>query len=458
MKRFLQLILILTLGLFLLLPSKILAVTSLSKIYFDIQPKSAGALSTWTIGFSLPQDSKVGHILISLAGYHPDLSNTKLGVSGLPNGTAKIGKSNLNCVSNCDDIRYYFSAPVDIKAGTDIVFTLSDVKNSNKIGQTGINFINVFSSKYPATDLAFSASDYFVKLVENDSENGLIPESVTNEGHEEIQEIMINELFYQEGSQTTKLSEIKDASNVENLTFDLIDKAKVVFKEPVDLSNEEAVHYIANLADYMTFQHLYFWTDYQLTSFFNVPLELTFYDISFVWEPDILKDNEFVLVEEDIENFHSAVVDDESQISFIIREGGSYRIIPRFELYITDNQKITTESNEAKFSGRISDPTALITISLNGKELKNLEPKIDPETGEFSFSLELTEGANLIEAEAESVYGEVDKITRIINYQPTVEKAIEKEEIFNPVYYIIIILIILAIVLIATIVYLVKKK
>jgi hypothetical protein len=462
MKKTFKIYLIIFIFGFVLLPlNQAVAVTSLNNVSLDIQPRNIKSSATWSIAFNIPQDSQVGHILISLAGMQPDLSQAELSVSGLPQGTAKVGKTNPNCMSNCDDIRYYFSEPVSVQAGSYIVFTLSNVINPDQQGQTGINFINVFSSQYPQRDLAFNANDYFIQL-EKEADEILIPESVTNEGQvevEDISQVMINELFYQEGAKTTKLSEIEDPSNVQDFTLDLLGKVKVVFKEPIDLSNKEAVHYIANIADYMTFNYLYFWVAPELISYFQVPLELTFYDLPYVWEPDILKDNAYVLQEDEMENFRSAIVDDQAQVSFIIRGAGGYAVVPRLEVYIKDNQEIKAADNQATFTGRISDPTAIINISLNNKELKDLQPQIDPNTGEFSFIVELIEGANLIEIKAETNYGEIDPVRKIVQYQQTApETTVNEKDIFNPIYYVVIFLAFLALVLVIAIIYLVKTK
>ncbi len=461
MKKFLQIILILSLGAFLVLPSQSQAVSGLSDFSFQVQPKTVSSFATWTISFSLPQDSALGHILISLGGYSPDLSQAKLSIAGLPSGTAIIGKTNPNCVSNCDDIRYYWPKPINVSQGQKITITLTNVKNPAVIGQTGINFISLYSSLYPQMDLAFNTSNYFVQLVANDNQanqDELIPESVTGDGQKTIQQVLINELFYQAGSQTTKLNEITDATKVDNFILDLLDKVKVVFREPIDLSSEEAVNYIANLADYTTFDYLYFWIDYEFLNFFKTPLEVTYYDLPYVWNPDILKDDQFILKPEEIENFQSAIVDDKPQISFTINEAGSYRVVPHLELYIADNQEITQANNVVSFSGRISDPKAVIKISLNGKTLDDLHPQIDSKTGEFSFPLELAEGTNLIEAEAESNYGPIAKETRIVHYQLAGTQEPKTKEEISPIYYMIGLLLVLAIILIFAIRNLVRKK
>jgi len=258
---------------------------------------------------------------------------------------------------------------------------------------------------------------------------------------------------------TAKLTEIEDAQNVEEFTLDLLEKVKVVFKEPIDLSAEEAIHFVSNLADYMTFEYLYFWIDHNMMSYFKVPLEITYYDLPYVWEPDIIKDDQFVLEMEEIESFRSKVVDNESQISFIIREAGGYRVIPRLEFYVEDNLEITDLDNQPPFTGRISDPTAVLKISLNGKELKEKEIKIDPETGDFSFRLDLIQGSNLIEIEAESVFGEIAKVTKIVQYQEkTADTPAPEAKYLNPLYYVVGGLIALGIILIFVIRFLVKNK
>jgi len=115
--------------------------------------------------------------------------------------------------------------------------------------------------------------------------------------------------------------------------------------------------------------------------------------------------------------------------------------------------------NHPPFAGRISDPTANLTISLNGKELKDKEVTIDSQTGDFSFRLDLIDGSNLIEIEADSVFGEIAKVTKIVHYQDKTQVAQEPEaKYLNPIYYVIGGLLVLGIILIFVIRFLVKNK
>jgi len=446
---------------FLLMPIKLLAQTSLNGVSLSIDPKTTSSVSTWKIGFLLPEGSNIGHILISLGGYAPDLSQASLSVSGLPKGTAVVGKSNPSCVSNCDDIRYYFNQPVYVKAGTNIVFTLSNVKNPSTVSQTGLGFISIFSSRYPNMTLVFSSGERLITLLagSNILDENLIPETVTANETQGINNVLINELFYQPGAATTKLTGIKDPTKVENFTLDLLGKEKIVFMQPLDLSKPEAVQFITKLSDYLTFDTLAFKIDKKFTDYFKVPIELTFYNLPYVWDLDILKDDQTVLAKDKLENFNSAIVDDKLQISFVIHDAGSYKAIPHFELNITDNQEIKTASNLATFTGRISDPKAIIKISLNGKELPN-SPLIDAQKGEFTLTVQLQAGPNLIEANATSQFGKIEKITKIVNYIPPTIPAIEKGGLagISPINVVAIGLAILAIILIIALRYLVKRK
>ncbi len=433
------------------------AVTSLKGVSLEVTPKTTNSLADWTISFQIPEKTKLGHILISLAGFTPDLSHASLTVTGLPQGTIKLGKTNPACVSNCDDIRYYFSDTVNVIANTNIVFNLSNVKNSSKIGRSGVNAISIFSSKYPQMDLAFSASDYFVQLIEGDEPAEPDDESNSLQA-KDIKEVLINELFYQSSSKTTKLSAIEDSSKVSDLTFDLIDKVKVVFKEPVDLSGEEAIHFIANLADYMTLDYYYFWVAPELIKFFKVPLEITYYNLPYVWEPNIVKDGAYILEENEIESYSSVVVDGKPQISFEVRETGSYNIVPKLDLYIQDNQKVVSAQSTQTFTGRISDPNAKLFFRLNNEDL-SIQPEIDKKTGEYSFSLDLEQGSNLIEVEAVSEYAKVPKINKIVQYSTGETHQVDtRSDAFNPIYYIIIALGVLALFLAGAIIYLMKTK
>ncbi|MCX6743111.1 MAG: hypothetical protein NT116_02625, partial [Candidatus Parcubacteria bacterium] len=395
------------------------AISSLSNVNLSIEPKNASSLAIWTISFTMPETSQIGHILVSLGGYVPDLSSANLSVLGLPAGTALVGKSNPSCVSNCDDVRYYFKEPVQVKSGTKITFSLNKVKNSAQAGPSGINFINVFSSKYPNMTLAFSADEQLITLSSalNLPEEELIPLTATTESGEQttdktIQQVLINELFYQPGAKTTKLNGIKDATKVNDFTLDLLGKARVTLNGQIDLSKPEAIVFIEKLSDYLTFDHLFFEVKKDFMEYFKVPLELTFYDIPFVWDADILKNDSEVIAKE--------------------------------------------ASDLTTFSGRISDPKAAITIFLNGQELKNLKPAQDPLRGEFTFAVKLLEGPNLIEAKVQSEYGKIDKISKIVQYLPptSVQPAAKKEiSYFNIAA---IVLAILAIILIVATRYLVK--
>jgi hypothetical protein len=446
-----------------LLPRSGLAQENLDKVTFNISPKTINTLATWEIGFTVPKETQLGYILVSLAGFQPDLSQAQLTVSGLPAGTASLGKTNTSCISNCDDIRYYFSDLVTVKAGTEVKLTLTNVRNPSKAGETGINFINLFKSKYPNLDLVLSANDFFIEIADSttSSEEVSLPETLTSEKPQKINEVMINELFYQTSAQTTRLTAIKDPTKVEDFTLDLKDKVKVVFTAPLDLSQAEAIHYLANLADFMTFDYLYFWVAPELMDYFKAPLELTFYNLPFVWEPDIIKDNAFVLDKSQIDNLHSAIVDNKPRLSFIIKEAGGYNLVPHLELSITDNQQIKSANNYATFTGRISDPKANLKIFLNNQELTEQKPKIDIETGEFEFKANLTTGNNLIEVKAESEYGQIPTASKIVNYQPLINTNGQTATTItgiSPLYYLIFILGFFLVILLGAIIYLVRKR
>jgi len=292
----------------------------------------------------------------------------------------------------------------------------------------------------------------------NPPEENLIPQSATSEESTGITQVLINQLFYQPGSRTTKLNQIKDPTKVSDFTLDLMGKVRATFIQPIDLSKPEAVDFIANLSDYMKFEHLDFKVDKKLMDYFNVPLQITYYDLPFVWDPDVLKDDEQILSKDKLGNFSSYIIDDKAEISFVIKEPGDYKLIPHFELYIADNQEIKTASNQATFTGRISDPNAVIKIILNGKELSDLRPTIDPQRGEFTISLELQEGPNLIEAQAQSDYGKVEKITKVVQYILPVSNKVVEQKGISPLNIAAICLAILAILLLILIRYLAKKK
>lgn len=438
------------------------AVTSLNNVSLDITPPNAGALSSWTISFVIPENTRIGHILISLGGYQPNLGSAELFVAGLPQGNPQVGKSNPNCVSNCDDIRYYFNKPISIAQNTKITFTLNKVKNPSLAVQTGLNFIDVFSSQFPQLDLAFSSGEKLITLesTQNLPEENLIPQTATSEAGSEtplpIQKVQINQLFYKVGAKTTKLINIKDASKIEDLTFDLLGKVMVNFTGPVDLSKPEAVSFIDKLGDYLVFDNLHFAVKKELMDYFKVPLRLTFYQVPYIWDPDILKDNS-VLPKDKIENYSFASVDEENQVSFLIKGAGDYKLVPHLELYLTDNQEIKNKVNPVNLEGRISDALAQLKINLNDTEIKADQIKLDPKTGQFSFAANLNDGPNLIKLEAKSSYGDLQPITKIIQYFP-VEKIKEVSPQIHPANLIALGIAIISIILIYILVRISKKK
>ncbi|MCX6745690.1 MAG: hypothetical protein NTX00_01580 [Candidatus Parcubacteria bacterium] len=463
MKKILQLLFCLSLVTFLFLPKPSQAVTSLNNVSLEITPQNAGSLSSWKISFVIPANTKIGHILISLGGYQPDLSSAELFVTGLPQGNPQVGKSNINCVSNCDDIRYFFNKPIDIAQNTKIIFTLNKVKNPELAVQTGLNFIDVFSSQYPQLVLAFSSGEKLITLenAQNLPEENLIPQTATSEAGTEtllpIQKVQINQLFFKAGAKTTKLSEIKDASKVEDLTFDLLGKVEVNFTGPVDLSKPEAVSFIDKLGDYMVFDNLHFVVKKELMDYFKVPLRLTFYQVPYVWDPDILKDN-IVLTKDKIENYNFASIDEENQVTFLIKEAGDYKLIPHFELYLTDNQEIKNKANPVTLEGRISDGQAGFKINLNDLEIKADQIQLDPKTGQFSFAANLNDGPNLIKVEATSSYSDLQPITKIIQYFPIGKIKETGSPQISPANFIAIGIAIILIILIYILVRMSKKK
>jgi len=450
MKNFCKIFFItLILGLFLFLP-QVNAVSSLNNVRLDIQPRTLGALSSWTISFEMPKTSKVGFIEISLGQSLPSLASSTVTVSGLSGGRAVVGKTNPNCVSNCDDIKYFFNSLTEIKENTKIVFTINSVRNPYSGEKTGLSFINVFSSLSPQRNLLYASTNIFLPLTSEPSDEDLIPPSATSEAptSEGIYGIVLNDLFYQQGAKTTRLSAIKDPAKVQNFTLDLLGKEMITFKGIINLLDQNSIKLITNLSEHMTFEHLNFMVGENLMKHFAVPLEITYYDVPFVYNPDVYKDEEIILTKDQLTNYKFYIIDNKTQVSFIIKEAGAYKLIPRFEAYITDNQVIKTEKGLTTFSGRISDPKAVITIKLNSNEVKNAVSKIEPTTGSFSFALDLSEGTNIIEIDAISEYGKVEGIKKIVQYYSTLKQPTQEQEGINPVNVAAIILAVVAILLI----------
>jgi hypothetical protein len=446
-------------GVILILPNFTNAAAyTLNNVRLSIEPRVKAALASWTISFEMPKTGKIGFIEISLGGELPSLANSTLIISGLSGGRGVVGKTNPNCVSNCDDIKYLFDTPTNVAAGTKIVFTVNSVRNADSTAKTGLSFINVFSSAYPKRELFAYASNIFLPLEAVAQDAELIPPSATTEGAIEggISGILLNDLFYQHGAKTTKISTIADLTRVQDFTLDLLGKEKVTFKGSIDLSKNEAAALIANLSSHMKFGHLDFSVDKSLFDYFKVPLEVTYYDVPFVYNPDIIKDGK-ILSRDKVGNYKFFIIDNQTEVSFIINEAGDYKLAPHFEVYINDNQLVESENGQATFSGRISDSGAKITIVLNNQEVKDAITSIDPSTGSFSFTVQLIPGANLIEASALSAFGNLDKITKTVQYQSGLKPVVEKREI-SPFNIAAVILALVAIILILWIHHLSKQK
>lgn len=460
MKNFCKIFLItLILGLFLFLPSAN-AVPSLNNVRLDIQPRTLGALSSWTISFEMPKTTKIGYIEISLGASLPSLANSTMTISGLSGGRGVIGKTNPSCVTNCDDIKYFFNTLTEIKAGTKIVFTINSVRNPDSGENAGLSFINVFSSIYPQRNLAYVSTNILLPLQQAQSEEELIPPSATSESpnNEGIYGIVLNDLFYQQGSKTTRFSAIKDPIKVQDFTLDLLGKEKVIFKGTIDLSQKTAINLITNLSEHLTFEHLNFKADSEIMDYFKVPLEVTYYDVPFVFNPDVLKDESSTLTSDKLTNYKFYIIDNNTQVSFLIKEAGAYKLIPHFELDISDNQTIKSDINLATFSGRISDPKAIINIKLNSADAKDAVSGIDPATGSFSFAVNLIEGTNLIEAEATSDYGKIAKISKIVQFYSTLKPSEVEKKGIDPLNIAAIVLAALVIIMIWAVYSLRKKR
>jgi ABC-type antimicrobial peptide transport system permease subunit len=208
----------------------------------------------------------------------------------------------------------------------------------------------------------------------------------------------------------------------------------------------------------MTFNHLDFTVDKNLFGYFKVPLAVTFYDVPYVYDPIILKDG-VALDKSKLSNYKFFAIDNQTEVSFVINDAGEYKLVPQFSLDISDNQQVQSENGQAIFSGRISDPGAKITISLNNQEVPNAVSSVDQKTGSFSFALNLIPGANLIQANAQSAFGNIDKITKTVQYQSALkQQPTQTSSGISPYNLAAIVLAALAIIMILLIFYLSKRQ
>lgn len=248
----------------------------------------------------------------------------------------------------------------------------------------------------------------------------LLPETTANPetGEEEeyaITSVRVPGKFTGEGRNTTDFSKLRNTEEVEDLTFDDGETAKIVFKEPVDLSSDVAAEIIGNLNEHLQTEYLKATFSNELFRVFASPAEVTLYKSPFVWNVAVARNGVPVDEERVTNTISRKIVDGTEAVSFIVFDAGTYTLIPVMGLEFTD--KAVVRAPQQEILGRIADPEARVSLSVNTQEVPHDQIELNPETGEFSATVTLVPGSNLIVAVADSEYGDIPSVSKQLYYE-----------------------------------------
>lgn len=226
-----------------------------------------------------------------------------------------------------------------------------------------------------------------------------------------VSHVTIASFFYWEGSRTTVLSDIDDPTRVEEFTLDVFGAGYVMWAETIDISSQEALAALDNVEEYVTITSWFFYIEWEFWAIWEVPVEVTLHNPEVVAEPVIYKDGNPADVGE------VKVVPNEkggSDIKFTATGGGKYEVKHAITLD-EQNPKVSSRNETYTLSGYVSDPTAQVTVTVNGEALsEKITP--DPKTGRFERAITLIFGNNSIALAAESPNGAIDPVTLNVSH------------------------------------------
>ncbi|KKP70112.1 hypothetical protein A2X44_00155 [candidate division CPR3 bacterium GWF2_35_18] len=396
-----------------------------------------GEKATYKLSFTLPMSLKIGKIGVSFANPYVDFSGASLSVSGISGGSCYVDYE--PGISGNQDLVCKFNSVVTTAPNTTIVMTVTNAKNpSGSTASIGWDYIMLSDSPTANHDSFWEynqnndpdyriQSNIYVSLTDPEPEPEPTPvptpaptptlsptpaptpspAPINNNVDVDIDitivSIEINSYYYFEGSNTTKLSDIKDTKSVPNFTLDRQNLCMMTFIGNIDMSSQNVVNTVKNLDQNVSFEYMYFWVSWEFWAYFEKPLEVTFYD-----EKDQIKEDSEIVLNGKVLNTSDYKItttengDKQVEVSSeVIKENKTdnnkieIKVEPKLTLNISDPE-IKVYDSSYNLEGSISDISSEIYVEFNGK---NEKVEID-ENGKFSKNLELMLGRNTLKVEA----------------------------------------------------------
>lgn len=228
-----------------------------------------------------------------------------------------------------------------------------------------------------------------------------------------FQQTKLPSIFFQPNSETTDLSKVSDPTKVTNFTIEIPGKNKVVFEDTLDLSSQTTVNGLKSLDNFVKIDQPGT-VDIDSISLpaLNKRAKLTMEGLKFISTPAILVNGKV-----DGSSLVSNLTYDKNngQLQFDVAHFTTYTAATKIQITSPTSGQITTSTPVIK--GIISDPSAIITGTLNGVSLANIQP--NKTTGEFTISgLVFKEGSNTLLLTAAGPLGNAAPLTLTLNYAP----------------------------------------
>lgn len=303
------------------------------------------------------------------------------------------------------------SAALAWNASTDNVgVTGYKVFRDNKQIATSTKTSYTDSSLQPATSY-----NYFVKAYDADGNLSGASNTITVATTLTIKDVGLPTAFTQAGSSTTNLAAIADPKNVTNLTVEVVGKNKIVWNETVDLSSMETANKFKSLDQYIKATNTgVVELDSKNLAELNKKTTITMFNLPFVSTPKILVDGKV----------NPKVVSDISYkngtLAFTAAHFTKFEVAPTIEI-LEPKDNFTTSKSKITLYGKVSNPTATVSATLNNKDLGAF--KVAAGSGEFSKQIALEKGKNTIVVRAKGLIGATASATVSGVFKPTVAAA-----------------------------------
>ncbi|OGY26790.1 MAG: hypothetical protein A2Z11_02365 [Candidatus Woykebacteria bacterium RBG_16_43_9] len=199
---------------------------------------------------------------------------------------------------------------------------------------------------------------------------------------------------------TTNLSKVSDLSKVKGFILDAPKKGKITFTDTLNLSSTTLVALFKKLDKYVkiTKKGVVEINSKVLSVFAKKKAAVSMFDLPFIETPDLYVDGEKAT-----EKQVSDVKYGKGVLSFNVSGFSKYEAVPKLEI-IEPKNGFTTKKSSITLKGKIGDPTASVSATLNNKVLGNL--KVATKSGEFNKALTLSTGKNNIVIKAASGLGQ----------------------------------------------------